>query len=89
MQRVLTAAVAILGVLVVVERRAAEPMVPLHLYRNHTFRVCTIVTFIVGGYVRRWQETQEGRTPQKYSFIVHTETKKGAHSWQERIGDYA
>ena len=45
----------------------------------------SIVTFIVGGYVRRWQETSEGKTPQKYSFIVHTETTKGAHQWQEQI----
>ncbi len=44
-----------------------------------------IVTFIVGGYIRQWQEVSEGRQRPKYSFIVHTETKKNAHEWQERI----
>jgi hypothetical protein len=46
-----------------------------------------IVTFIVGGYMRQWQESRAGRQGPKYkcSFIVHTETKKGAHQWQERI----
>jgi hypothetical protein len=44
-----------------------------------------IVTFIVGGYMRQWQEERAGKQRPKYSFIVHTETKKGAHEWQERI----
>ena len=46
-----------------------------------------IVTFIVGGYIRQWQEVSAGKQRPKYSFIVHTETKKGAHEWQERIVD--
>ena len=41
-------AVAMLGLLLVVERRVAEPILPIHLYSISTFRVCTIVTFIVG-----------------------------------------
>jgi hypothetical protein len=44
-----------------------------------------IFTFIVAGYIRQWQEARAGRARPKYSFIVHTETKKGAHEWQERI----
>lgn len=44
-----------------------------------------IVTFIVGGFIRQWQEGRAGRQRPKYSFIVHTETKKGSHEWQERI----
>jgi hypothetical protein len=44
-----------------------------------------IVTFIVGGYIRQWQEDRQGKQRPKFSFIVHTETKKGAHQWQERI----
>jgi hypothetical protein len=44
-----------------------------------------IVTFIVGGFIRQWQEGRAGKQRPKYSFIVHSETKKGAHEWQERI----
>ncbi len=44
-----------------------------------------IITFIVGGFIRQWQEESAGKQRPKYSFIVHTETKKGAHEWQERI----
>jgi hypothetical protein len=44
-----------------------------------------IVTFIVGGYMRQWQERNTGKQRPKYSFIVHTETKKGSHQWQEQI----
>lgn len=31
-----------------VERRAAEPVLPLHLFRNDVVRVCAITTFLVG-----------------------------------------
>ncbi len=44
-----------------------------------------IVTFIVGGFIRQRQETGAGKPRPKFSFIVHTETTKGAHEWQERI----
>jgi hypothetical protein len=35
-------------VFVLVERRAVEPVLPLHLFRNRTFAVTSIVGFIVG-----------------------------------------
>jgi hypothetical protein len=44
-----------------------------------------IITFIVGGYIRQWQEMKKGKPRPKFSFIVHTETKTGTHDWQERI----
>ncbi|MBK7072931.1 MAG: hypothetical protein IPH44_11570 [Myxococcales bacterium] len=45
----------------------------------------SIVTFVVGAWIRRWQERHDHRPPQRYSFIVHTETTKTAHSWQAQI----
>ena len=41
-------AVVLLGVLVVVERRVAEPIVPIHLFRVRTFNISTSASFIVG-----------------------------------------
>ncbi|MGK5642826.1 MFS transporter [Streptomyces sp. URMC 126] len=43
----------VLGVLllvpfVLVERRAAEPVLPLGLFRNHTFTLCSVIGFVVG-----------------------------------------
>ncbi len=42
------AGVALIGLFVGVERRAAEPVLPLHLFRLRTFSVTSLVGFIVG-----------------------------------------
>jgi EmrB/QacA subfamily drug resistance transporter len=42
------AGVVLVGVFVVVERRAAEPVLPLHLFRLRAFWVTSLVGFIVG-----------------------------------------
>jgi EmrB/QacA subfamily drug resistance transporter len=42
------AGVALIGLFVVVERRAAEPIIPLHLFRLRVFSVSSLVGFIVG-----------------------------------------
>ncbi len=42
------AGVVLVGVFVLVERRAAEPVLPLHLFRIRTFSVASVVGFIVG-----------------------------------------
>lgn len=43
-----------------------------------------IVTFIVGGCIRRLQDKRTGH-PKKFSFIVHTERSRRAHEWQEQV----
>ena len=42
------AGVLMIGVFVLVERRAAEPVLPLHLFKLRTFSVTSLVGFIVG-----------------------------------------
>src|ERR1700753_3665501 len=42
------AGVLLIGVLVLVERRAAEPVLPLHLFKLRSFSVTSLVGFIVG-----------------------------------------
>jgi Z1 domain len=46
-----------------------------------------VVTFIVGGVVRRLQAKHAKEKPGKYSFIIHTESSRNAHAWQENIID--
>ncbi|MEU7134715.1 MDR family MFS transporter [Streptomyces sp. NPDC046261] len=41
-------AIALLAGFVMVELRAAEPMLPMHLFRNPVFTVCSTLSFIVG-----------------------------------------
>ncbi|HEX4034410.1 MAG TPA: MDR family MFS transporter [Solirubrobacteraceae bacterium] len=48
MVSVAVAGVVLLGFFVVVERRAAEPVLPLHLFSNRAFSSTSIVGFIVG-----------------------------------------
>jgi len=43
------------------------------------------ITFIVGGAIRRLQSRNAGRSPQKYSFLIHTEQARESHEWQERV----
>jgi EmrB/QacA subfamily drug resistance transporter len=42
------AGVLLIGVFVLVERRAAEPVLPLHLFKLRTFSVTSLVGFVVG-----------------------------------------
>ncbi|WP_216898767.1 MDR family MFS transporter [Nocardia alni] len=42
------AAVVLLAAFVFVELRAAEPMLPMRLFRSNVFTVCSILSFIVG-----------------------------------------
>ncbi|MEU1310316.1 MDR family MFS transporter [Streptomyces cinnamoneus] len=41
-------AVVLLTAFVLVELRAAEPMLPMHLFRTPVFTVCSVLSFIVG-----------------------------------------
>jgi EmrB/QacA subfamily drug resistance transporter len=42
------AGVALIGLFVLAERRAAEPILPLHLFKTRVFSVTSVVGFIVG-----------------------------------------
>jgi EmrB/QacA subfamily drug resistance transporter len=44
----LVGGVVLLGIFIVVERRAAEPVLPLHLFSNRGFSTTSVVGFIVG-----------------------------------------
>jgi hypothetical protein len=44
-----------------------------------------IITFLVGGAIRRLQQKAAGQRPQKYSFLFHTEQSRNSHEWQEKV----
>ena len=44
-----------------------------------------VVTFLVGGAIRRLQQRAAGQIPQKYSFLFHTEQSRNSHEWQEKV----
>jgi hypothetical protein len=53
--------------------------------RNAEILRDAVVTFLVGGAIRRLQQKAAGQRPQKYSFLFHTERSRGSHEWQERV----
>ncbi len=44
-----------------------------------------IMNFVVGGCIRRLQQTASAQFPQKYSFLFHTEQSRASHNWQEEV----
>lgn len=53
--------------------------------RNAAVLRDAIVTFLVGGAIRRLQQRAIGQRAQKYSFLFHTEQSRSAHEWQEKV----
>jgi hypothetical protein len=46
-----------------------------------------ILTFIVGGTIRRMQAKAAAERPQMYSFLFHTEQSRISHTWQQRVAE--
>ncbi len=44
-----------------------------------------ICNFIVGSTIRRLQDEHEGLPPKKFSFLIHTEAARAAHTWQQDV----
>ena len=44
-----------------------------------------ICNFIVGGVIRRWQDSEAGNAPKKFAFLFHTEAQRLSHAWQEQV----
>lgn len=57
--------------------------------RNVSVLRDAIVTFLVGGAIRRLQQRATGLRPQKYSFLFHTEQSRSSHEWQVRVASAA
>ena len=66
----ITLAVGSLVAFIAVERRAAEPMLPLHLFQNRNFSLTMVMTFFVGvalfgamTFLPLYQQTVQGASP--------------------------
>lgn len=46
-----------------------------------------IVSFIVGGTIRRLQQAALAERQEKYSFLFHTEQKRSSHDWQQAVAE--
>jgi hypothetical protein len=47
-----------------------------------------IVTFIVAVCIRRAQQEKAGEKKSKYAMIIHNDTQKQAHAWQDQVIDW-
>jgi hypothetical protein len=53
--------------------------------RNASVLAEAVITFLVGGAIRRLQQRTAGQQQQKYSFLFHTEHSRASHEWQEKV----
>ena len=47
-----------------------------------------ILTFVVAVGVRQWQQREAGEKPRKYAMIIHNDTQRAAHAWQDQVIDW-
>lgn len=47
-----------------------------------------IITFVLAACVRRWQQQEAGEKKRKYAMIIHNDTQKAAHAWQDQVIDW-
>jgi hypothetical protein len=52
---------------------------------NTTGLVRAIITFVLGVCIRRWQQAEAGEKKRKYAMIIHNDTQKAAHAWQNQV----
>lgn len=46
------------------------------------------ITFILGACIRRWQQEEVGEKKRKYAMIIHNDTQKAAHAWQNQVVEW-
>jgi hypothetical protein len=44
-----------------------------------------IITFVLATCVRQWQQQEAGERKKKYAMIIHNDTQKAAHAWQDQV----
>lgn len=47
-----------------------------------------ITTFVLAVGVRQWQQRNAGDKEKKYAMIIHNDTQKAAHAWQDQVIDW-
>lgn len=44
-----------------------------------------ITTFVLAASLRRWQQSEAGEKKRKYAMVIHNDTQKAAHAWQDQV----
>ncbi len=52
---------------------------------NTTGLVRAIMTFVLAACLRRWQQGEAGEKKRKYAMVIHNDTQKAAHAWQDQV----
>ena len=52
---------------------------------NTTGLVRAIMTFVLAACLRRWQQAEAGEKRRKYAMVIHNDTQKAAHAWQDQV----
>ena len=47
--------------------------------------VRAVVTFVLAACLRRWQQAEAHEKLRKYAMVIHNDTQKAAHAWQDQI----
>lgn len=47
--------------------------------------VRAIITFVLAACLRRWQQAEAGEKKRKYAMVIHNDTLKAAHAWQDQV----
>lgn len=66
------------------DKRVLNPDDAINSKAIPAFRAA-LVNFVAGAVIRRLQAKKSGVKAVYYSFLVHTEAGRGAHSWQEEL----
>jgi len=53
--------------------------------KNAAGLVRAVVTFVAAVCIRQWQQRQAGERLRKYAMVVHNDTQRAAHAWQEQV----
>ncbi len=47
-----------------------------------------VITFVLAACVRQWQQREAGEKRTKYAMVIHNDTQKAAHEWQELLVEW-
>lgn len=50
--------------------------------------VRAIFTFVLAACIRQWQQREAGEKRVKYAMVIHNDTQKAAHAWQESLVEW-
>lgn len=55
---------------------------------NSAGLVRAIVAFVLAACIRQWQQREAGERRVKYAMVIHNDTQKAAHAWQELLVEW-